>query len=211
MPIFLWCSSRSTLKGLSSTTSNSGRSWRRCAERGVLIIASGNVVHNLYRIDWSRPEGGLDWAHRFDDAAREHLTTSPAAILGLRNHADFPNAVPTPDHFLPLLYLAGLADAAGSTTDVLVDGYAYGSLSMTSFTLDAHLPRRHSFGHAAPLPSPDLVPTDDTNTSRGSPICANPRGHSRAAGAADFGDTRQSGETAANGRRDNGPDIRHDR
>ena len=133
-------------------------------QRGVLIIASGNVVHNLYRIDWSRPEGGLDWAHRFDDAAREHLTTSPAAILGLRNHADFPNAVPTPDHFLPLLYLAGLADAAGSTTDVLVDGYAYGSLSMTSFTLDAHLPRRHSFGHAAPLPSPDLVPTDDTNT-----------------------------------------------
>jgi len=133
-------------------------------QRGILIVASGNVVHNLHSVDWSRPEGGLAWAHRFDDAAREHLTTSPAAVLGLRDHADFPNAVPTPDHFLPLLYLAGLADAMGSTADVLVDGYTYGSLSMTSFTLDADLPERPSFGHAASLPSPDLVPTDDTNT-----------------------------------------------
>ena len=133
-------------------------------KRGILIVASGNVVHNLRRIEWSRPDGGLDWAHRFDDAAREHMTTSPAAVLGLRDHTDFPNAVPTPDHFLPLLYLAGLAEAAGSTADVLVEGYAYGSLSMTAFTLDANCPERPLFAHAAPLPSPNLVPTDDTNT-----------------------------------------------
>ena len=92
------------------------------------------------------------------------MTTSPAAVLGLRNHTDYPNAVPTPDHFLPLLYLAGLAEAAGSTTDVLVEGYAYGSLSMTAFTLDSNCPERSLFARAAPLPSPDLVPTDDTNT-----------------------------------------------
>ena len=133
-------------------------------QRGILIVASGNVVHNLHRIDWSQPDGGLDWAHRFDEAAREHMTTSPAAVLGLRDHPDFPNAVPTPDHFLPLLYLAGLADAAGSTTDVLVEGYAYGSLSMTAFTLDASCPERPLLAHAAPLPTPDLVPPDETNT-----------------------------------------------
>ena len=75
---------------------------RTLRQHGILIVASGNVVHNLRRIDWSRPDGGLDWAHRFDDAAREHMTTSPAAVLGLRDHPDFPNAVPTPDHFLPL-------------------------------------------------------------------------------------------------------------
>ncbi len=132
--------------------------------RGILIVASGNVVHNLRRIDWNQPDGGFDWAHRFDDDAREHMTTSPAGILGLRDHPDFPNAVPTPDHFLPLLYLAGLAAATGSITDVLVDGYAYGSLSMTAFTLDANCPQQGRSGPAAPLPSPHLVPTDDTNT-----------------------------------------------
>ena len=51
--------------------------------RGVLIVASGNVVHNLGRIDWSNPDGGFDWAHRFDDAAREHMTSSPADIVAL--------------------------------------------------------------------------------------------------------------------------------
>jgi len=105
-------------------------------ERGVLILASGNIVHNLRRVDWAKPSGGFDWAQRFDEAARERMTASPADVLSLAGHPDHANAVPTPDHFLPLLYLAGLAHAAGSATRVLVDGYAYGSLSMTSYTLD---------------------------------------------------------------------------
>ncbi len=108
--------------------------------RGVLVLASGNVVHNLRRIDWNQPGGGFDWAHRFDDAARQHMTTSPAGLLDLIDHPDYPAAVPTPDHFLPLAYLAGLADAAGSATEVLVDGYSYGSLSMTAYTLGAGRP-----------------------------------------------------------------------
>jgi 4,5-DOPA dioxygenase extradiol len=132
-------------------------------ERGILIITSGNVVHNLRRVDWDQPDGGFDWAHRFDDAAREYMTTSPRDVLDLSGHNDFGDAVPTPDHFLPLLYLAGLADAAGTTTEVLVDGYTYGSLSMTAYTLGAHYPEQHSL-HAAPLPSPETVPTDETNT-----------------------------------------------
>ena len=82
---------------------------------------------------------GYDWAHRFDDGARERMLGDPASVAGLDAHRDFETAVPTPDHFLPLLYLAGLADAgraSGGSTDVLVDGYAYGSLSMTAYTLD---------------------------------------------------------------------------
>jgi 4,5-DOPA dioxygenase extradiol len=137
---------------------------------GVLIVGSGNVVHNLGRVDWTQPSGGFDWARRFDDAARQHLTTSPGEVVALRHHADFASALPTPDHFIPLLYLAGLADAAGSTAEVLVDGYTYGSLSMAAYTLDAPglvPPSSHSAGDGVPaagLPNPDQVPPDDTNT-----------------------------------------------
>ena len=133
-------------------------------ERGILIVASGNVVHNLRRIDWSQPDGGLSWAHRFDDAARQFMTASPGDVVALRDHADFRDAVPTPDHFIPLLYLAGLADAAGSVAEVLIDGYTYGSLSMTAYTLGANCPeQKPSADAAAPLPSADLIPTEDTN------------------------------------------------
>jgi 4,5-DOPA dioxygenase extradiol len=132
-------------------------------EQGILIIASGNVVHNLHRIDWSQPDGGLEWAQRFDDAAKSLMTTSPESVITLRDHRDFANAVPTADHFIPLLYLAGLAQAEGSTTDVLVEGYAYGSLSMTAYTLDAPLRMQKPPHGAAALPGSDVVPTDETN------------------------------------------------
>jgi 4,5-DOPA dioxygenase extradiol len=134
---------------------------------GVLIIGSGNVVHNLHRVDWSQPEGSYDWARRFDDAARAILTSSPADVLGLERHQDFHSAAPTAEHFIPLLYIAGLAAAAGTNADVLVDGFTYGSLSMTAYTLGQ--PRREettttSHAPGAPLPNPDVVPSDDTNT-----------------------------------------------
>ena len=104
-------------------------------EDGVLVVASGNVVHNLGLMDPRQPDSGTDWARRFDEAARTTMTTSPGRIVEAARHDDFRLAVPTPDHFIPLLYLAGLADAAGTGTEVLIDGYAYGSLSMTSYTL----------------------------------------------------------------------------
>ena len=46
-------------------------------ERGVLIVASGNVVHNLGLLDWAHPDAGFDWAHRFDEAARELVRRRP--------------------------------------------------------------------------------------------------------------------------------------
>ncbi|MEA2670570.1 MAG: dioxygenase extradiol, partial [Chloroflexota bacterium] len=77
----------------------------------------------------------------------------------------FDLAVPTPDHFVPLLYIAGMAGATGTAAQVLVDGYTYGSLSMTSYTLDAALPEEVVVGaqDAAPIPDPDIVPADATN------------------------------------------------
>ncbi len=118
-----------------------------------------------------RPTGANQTAgsstHRFDESQRSaQLTTtsSPEDLTALPGHKDFDAAVPTPDHFIPLLYLAGLASATGSTAEVLVDGYTYGSLSMTSYTIDAHWPdEQRSGGGAAALPDPGLVPPDDTN------------------------------------------------
>jgi 4,5-DOPA dioxygenase extradiol len=129
-------------------------------DQGVLIIGSGNVVHNLRLVDWDRPDAGFDWAQRFDDAARGVLQTDPAAVLGLQQHPDFDIAVPTPDHFIPLLHLAGLAAADGRTTNVLVDGYAMGALSMTAYTLDADCPESAVTQGAPCLPE---MPADQTN------------------------------------------------
>jgi 4,5-DOPA dioxygenase extradiol len=134
-------------------------------DRGVLIMASGNVVHNLRRVDWAAPDRGFDWAQRFDEAVRTAMTEAPGGVLDLRRHSDFALAVPTPDHFIPLLYVAGLAHAAGCGANLLTEGYTYGSISMTSYTLDVDCDDdRRSDDAAAPLPHPSVVPADATNT-----------------------------------------------
>ncbi|MBY0287878.1 MAG: 4,5-DOPA dioxygenase extradiol [Mycobacteriaceae bacterium] len=104
-------------------------------ERGILILASGNVVHNLGAMDPNLGDTGYDWARRFDGAARTMILSKPSDAAGLDRHSDFGLAAPTPDHFIPWLYLAGLASAATDEIDILVDGYSHGSLSMTAYTL----------------------------------------------------------------------------
>jgi 4,5-DOPA dioxygenase extradiol len=128
--------------------------------RGVLVVGSGNVVHNLRRIDRSQPDAGFDWARRFGDAAAEVMTTAPAGAAGLEAHEHYETAAPTPDHFIPLLYLAGLPSAAGDTARVLIDGYAMGSLSMACYTIGCDDLVAGGDGGAPPLPR---VPADETN------------------------------------------------
>jgi 4,5-DOPA dioxygenase extradiol len=102
---------------------------------GVLIAASGNVVHNLRRIDWGRAEGGMDWAERFDAAARELMEQRPADMPELERHPDHALAVPTPDHFMPVLYVAGVAANTGEPVRSFNVGCQMGSLSMTSYAV----------------------------------------------------------------------------
>ena len=104
-------------------------------ERGILIVGSGNVVHNLGRLAWGQPDAAYDWAVAFDEEAQRIMTESPAEIASLLDHPACALASPTPDHLLPLFYLAGLAAAAGTTCEKLIGGYALGSLSMTSYAL----------------------------------------------------------------------------
>ncbi len=112
-----------------------GRALAPLRDEGVLVVGSGNVVHNLRRIDWGQPDGAFDWNTRYDRAAADAMRDDPGAVLSLLEHPDHDLAVPTPDHFIPLLYLAGMADAAGVGADVLIDGPSYGSLSMTCYGL----------------------------------------------------------------------------
>lgn len=133
-------------------------------DQGVLILGSGNVVHNLGLVDWHRPEGGEAWADRFDEAAIDVMTSDPAAAARLADHPDHDIAVPTPEHFLPLLYLAGAAGASGDTAEVLVEGRVMGSLSMTAYTVGAAA-SLHPPGAGGPPPTlPHDVPPEDTLT-----------------------------------------------
>lgn len=104
-------------------------------EDGVLIVASGNVVHNLSAIAWGAEEQGYDWAWRFDDQVRQLLREDPSRLGEVRASDDYRPSVPTPDHFLPLAYLAGLAAVAGETPSSLLEGCTMGSLSMAAYGL----------------------------------------------------------------------------
>ncbi len=131
-------------------------------KRGIMLVASGNIVHNLRRIQWDRPDAAFDWAERFDEAAARQLAEAPGDVLKLASHPDFEAAVPTPDHFIPLLYLAGLAAAEGATVDPLVRGYAMGSISMTCYGLDAGIGLGVAEAEGAAT-IPEGVPADQTN------------------------------------------------
>lgn len=137
-----------------------GRRLAPLRDEGVLILGSGNVVHNLRRIEWNKPDAGFDWAERFDDAVAAQLASHAADILNVVEHPDYALAAPTPDHFIPLLYVAGAAAASGETMDPLVRGYAMGSLSMTCYGVGAQLQCEEGEG-AATVPAG--VPADQSN------------------------------------------------
>jgi 4,5-DOPA dioxygenase extradiol len=101
---------------------------------GILLIGSGNVVHNLHAYSWGRhPAQPYDWALRFENSVREWLLTGNHAPLvgyeALGQDAEL--SAPTPDHYLPLLYVIG-AQRAGETVTFPVEGIDGGSVSMLS-------------------------------------------------------------------------------
>jgi 4,5-DOPA dioxygenase extradiol len=130
-------------------------------ERDILVLSSGNVVHNLRLVEWNRPTEGADWAQRFDEAALRQMTDDPSAIVKLSEHPDFARAVPTPDHFIPLLYTAGMAAVAGRVQP-LIQSYSLGSLSMTCYNVGPELNLPSAAEGVTALPHG--VPPDQTNT-----------------------------------------------
>jgi len=133
-------------------------------DRGILIVGSGNVVHNLRRVQWGSDDG-FDWCERFDGEVKRIMESDPGALPGVTAHPDYALAVPTPEHFLPLLYLAGLCREAGQPARAFAEGSTLGAISMTSYVLGgpATQDAAASENGAATLPDPRAVPPEDTN------------------------------------------------
>ena len=110
-----------------------GKALHALRREGVLILCSGNVVHHLGMLDRSQHDGVYDWALQFDAEAQRLMTSNPAAMPQIVDHPEWLKAAPTPEHFIPLLYLAGLAIESGVSSEVVVEGGTMGSLTMTSF------------------------------------------------------------------------------
>ena len=101
---------------------------------GVLIMGSGNLVHNLHAYAWGRQQvEPLDWAVRFEEQARELLLAGdhdPLIAYETLGH-DAILSAPTPDHYLPLLYVIA-QQREGEQVSFPVEGVDGGSVSMLS-------------------------------------------------------------------------------
>lgn len=101
--------------------------------KGVLIIGSGNMVHNLRIIDWKKPDTGFDWAIESDAKMRQWISDGnhQALIDYKKAGRAFEQSIPTPEHYLPLLYTLGL-QGKNEEISFFNTKTIMGSISMTS-------------------------------------------------------------------------------
>jgi 4,5-DOPA dioxygenase extradiol len=101
--------------------------------KGVLIVGSGNLVHNLGRINWSDPNGIYDWANEFNEKAKSLMLANDHKSLinysSLGKSASL--SIPSPEHYLPLLYILGLKES-NEEISFFNDKTIMGSITMTS-------------------------------------------------------------------------------
>lgn len=111
-----------------------GKQLKYLRKEGVLILASGNIVHHLALIDWQL-DGGFEWANQFDgDIKKALLDKRHDKIISFQNIASYTNNIfYYPDHYYPLLYALG-ATSYGDNVRVYNDARTMGAVSMTSYT-----------------------------------------------------------------------------
>ena len=105
--------------------------------KGVLIVGSGNVVHNLRLLDWSSIDAKpTDWTLEFDELVKTNINSGN--FEKLVKYQDLGTiaklSIPTSDHYLPMLYTLGAADK-NEPVKYLYEGYQYGTLSMRCFQI----------------------------------------------------------------------------
>ena len=100
-------------------------------DEGYLIFASGNVVHNLRLVQWDNPDG-TEMAHRFNDYIVDAvLAGEHEKVINYQDGPDSRYAVPTPDHYIPLIYAIGAA--GNDKAEVFNKVCNLGSMAMTGF------------------------------------------------------------------------------
>lgn len=107
--------------------------------KGVLIVGSGNIVHNLRRLEWNRADSeafGFDWALETDEYVKAAILRGDHDyLINFRNHGEgFKLSIPTAEHYLPLLYTLALQQASDNLL-IFNDKAVQGALTMTSVAL----------------------------------------------------------------------------
>lgn len=103
-------------------------------DKGYLIMGSGNIVHNLRRLEWENPSGSPATIEFDQYITNAVLENDVYTVINYSNHPQANYAVPTPEHYLPLIYIMGANEGAKST--VFNQSYNTGSLSMTGFIFE---------------------------------------------------------------------------
>ncbi len=102
-------------------------------KKGVLIVGSGNMIHNLRIMDWHLPEEGYDWATELNESFKKFILSKDHQALikyeQLGKSATL--SIPTPEHYLPLIYSLAL-QRDEDPVEILNDKLVMGSISMTS-------------------------------------------------------------------------------
>ena len=113
-----------------------GRTLAPLRDEGVLLLGSGNVVHNLRAAQFRDQAPAYDWAVRFNDQVREHLQARNHTPLVQYDSFGDPArlSIPTPEHYLPMLYILG-AQRDDDMLSILIDGIDLGSIGMLSFAI----------------------------------------------------------------------------
>lgn len=111
---------------------------RSLRKKGILIIGSGNMVHNLRMVEWSRLNEtfGFDWAIEANEKMKNFIQSGDhQQLINFGSHGkEFQLAIPTPEHYLPLLYSLALQDK-NEEIKLFNDKAVAGSLTMTSLKI----------------------------------------------------------------------------
>ena len=114
-----------------------GRELNSLREKGVLIIGSGNIVHNLSIIDWRNPDSGYEWAEIANSKIKKLVLEGDYKSL-INYHSlskELELGVPSPEHYLPLLYILALKEEKEQIS-IFNDKTVMGSISMSSFKIE---------------------------------------------------------------------------